>query len=226
MKHSTEILKEIQEERAKITNASAENLKRFFKASASDAKLIDIKKYEKLKNERDAETKENTRHELIIQILSDNEKQAFFAENIAKICDIWNKYTGKSHGEKTSEKIRAELRETVGEPVRIMTQYNTAHIFIYRQCADNIECTCTKYGVTHTDANNKITRLSPDDFKVMNCGEYVENIPEHIEKLLDAYLAAQEAEQAYKKAIEQYNNLTRGRMEQANTRDGIKNWII
>ena len=37
-----------------------------------------------------AELEANTREKVLIQVLRDNAAQAYFAENIGIICDIWN----------------------------------------------------------------------------------------------------------------------------------------
>lgn len=51
-----------------------------------------------------AECKHNEDLQMAVEVLKDNAAQAFFAENIKTICNIWNKYTKKPHGEKTAEK--------------------------------------------------------------------------------------------------------------------------
>lgn len=61
-----------------------------------------------------AECKHNEDLQMAVEVLKDNAAQAFFAENISDICSIWSKYAGKPCGEKTADKIRKELLETLG----------------------------------------------------------------------------------------------------------------
>ena len=61
----------------------------------------------------EAESEEN-RVNKIAAILNDNARAAFTAENLPAIIEVINKYTGKKIGEKTREKIRAEIETATG----------------------------------------------------------------------------------------------------------------
>lgn len=164
-----------------------------------------------------------------IEILKDNAAQALFAENIGTICDIWNKYEGKPHGEKTAQKIRDELKSATGYRVYIGNKYDDARITIYTDNNySNIEICPTWNGERQpaTDNNNKIVKMIPENMRVYCGKEYVENINDHLTAIKEAHKAAQEAEKALENAISIYNNLTRGNIQHASTREGVKNWLI
>lgn len=164
-----------------------------------------------------------------LEILKDNAAQALFAENIGTICEVWNKYEGKPHGEKTAQKIRDELKSATGKRVYIGNRYDDAKITLYTDNNySNIEIVPKWNGEKQpaTDNNNKIVKLNPDNMRVYCGNEYVENINEHLIAIKEAHKAAKEAEKALENAISIYNNLTRGNIQRASTREGVKNWLI
>lgn len=73
---------------------------------------------------------------------------------------------------------------------------------------------------------NKVQPLSADMFRVYNCGAYVDDVPAHVQAIREAHDKAREAEAAFTDAVSVYNNLTRGRIIQASTHDGVKRWYI
>lgn len=183
---------------------------------------------------RDAETKqaeEDERHRnevarVKIAILSENAKRAFFAENIGKICEIWNKYAGKQHGEKTAEKIREELKTATGARVFIFRHYNETQINIYLQfqngCAllppSETELNAYIKGSTPTDDGNKIKHIDGSAARLYYCDEYVEDVDGHTAAFFTAREALKEAEKKATEARSAYNSLTRGNMARATER--------
>ena len=240
MKKYIEIIEEINKTRESITNAaeadeqSARAAMRTAYTNGTEKELEAAKaKYKEAEARYIAETERNETAKIKIEILKDNAAQAFLHENIDIICNIWNKYEGKPHGEKTAAKIRAELKSTTGYYVYICNRYNDANIniaFSYGSGApfQNIEFCPIWNGANQPaiDNNNKIVKLIPEHFRVYCCGEYVDDINVHIDALKKAHKAAQEAEESYKNAVNAYNELTRGKIAQANTREGVKNWLI
>lgn len=240
MKKFTELLKDIEKARKAITD-TAKTEKEFERAVTREAyhngtpeELEAAKaKYKEAEARYLEELRNNETQKLKIQILADNAKQAFFAENIGKICDIWNSYEGKAHGEKTAAKIRDELKAATGLYIFIGNKWEDANIKIYSGYSNNMPFSYMEVipiwnGAKNPaiDNNNKIVPLSPDALRVYNCGEYVENIGAHIKALRAAHKAAQKAEEAYKNAVSKYNELTRGNIHHINSREGVNNWII
>jgi hypothetical protein len=238
MKKYTEILKEITDTRNCITDTARiekELEREAMKTAHTNGNTDELEKartkYKKAEQRYIEELQKNENANLKIQILKDNATQAFFAENINVICDIWNKYIGKSHGEKTSEKIRDEIKTATGYYVSIGNNYITARIRVYSRYNTNdsfnsLEFCPLDYNIKALDNNNKILELKPCDFHVYCCGDYVDDVTAHIEALRKAHAAAKEAENAFKEAVQAYNTLTRGNIQTASTHDGVKNWLI
>jgi hypothetical protein len=239
MKTYNEILKDIEKARAalKDTAASEKNLSRLFlletRKNGSDAEFEKARaQYEAAEEQYKKEVEHNGNIKLKIEILKNNAQQALFNEIITPICDIWNKYEGKPHGEKTAAKIREELKAATGFYVSIGNKYDDARIFItppYGTPApfNNLEF----YPIWNGEKQpalieNKIVKLAADNMKVYCCGEYVENVNAHIKALRKAHAEAMQAEKAMQEAVEKYNKLTRGNIAHANTREGVKHYLI
>ena len=180
------------------------------------------------------ECERNENIKIKLEILKDNAAEALFSELIRPICDIWNKYKGKPHGEKTAQKIRDEIKTATGYRVYISERWRDALITIYfdygsRAPFNNIEICPKSGGAGHhpaTDNNNKILEIDAENMRVYCGREYVENVNEHINAIREAHKAAKEAEKALENAIHIYNSLTRGNIQQASRSEGVKNWLI
>lgn len=239
MKTYNEILKEIEKARAglKDTAATEKSLSRelfreAYKNGDEAATEAARKTYEAAEKKYIAELEHNENIKIKIEILKDNAAQALFAEIINPVCNIWNRYEGKPHGEKTAAKIREEMKAATGFYISIHNQYDDARIFISvpygtRAAFDRLELVPIWNGQKQPALiDNKITKLTPDNFRVYCCGEYVENVNAHIKALRKAHAAAIAAEEALQKATEAYNKLTRGKIAHANSREGVKKYFI
>lgn len=238
MKAYTEILKDIASARAGMVD-TAKTEKEYTRAamiiarkSGTDAEFDAAEAAYKAAEEKfAAECRKNEDLQMTIEILKDNAAQAFFAENIGAICAVWNKYAGKPCGEKTADKIRKELFETLGVRVWISNKYNDAYITCYfdgkAPFRDLEFCTKRANGeAVPALVNNKVQPLSADMFRTYNCGAYVDDVAAHVQAIREAHDKAREAEAAFTDAVSVYNNLTRGRIIQASTHDGVKRWLI
>ena len=243
MKKFIEICEEIKKESAKKSTKADEAhsvaldnlrevLRAFHAGEATEAEKEAAKEAERKAADAYAREEErNTDHRLTAAILRDNAKQAFFADYICKICEIWNKYEGKSHGEKTADKIRAELRALTGQGVYIGNQYGNAKIGIYTAQGVPVPSfdIVAKGGadaMKATDENNKILRLCADNLRVGYCGEYVHNIPEHIKKMKKAHAEARKAYEKAQELVSAYNKLTRGEIKRENIREGVRHCVM
>lgn len=74
--------------------------------------------------------------------------------------------------------------------------------------------------------DNKIQPLSPDNFRVYNCGAYVDDVPAHVQAIREAHEKALEAETAFANAVSAYNSLARGNIARASTREGVKHYLV
>lgn len=238
MKKYTEILKDIAAARAGLID-TAKTEKDFTRKamliarkSGTNAEFDAAEAAYKAAEEKyTAECKHNEEQQMAVEILKDNAAQAFFAENIGGICSIWSKYAGKACGEKTADKIRKELFETLGVRIWVSNKYSDACITCYFDTGAPFRslefCTKRPNGeAIPALVNNKIQPLSPDVFRVYNCGAYVNDVAAHVQAIREAHDKAREAEAAFTNAVSVYNNLTRGRIIQASTHDGVKRWYI
>lgn len=238
MKKYAEILKDIAAARAgMIDTAKAE--KECTRAamvaarkSGTDAEFDAAKSaYEAAAEKYAAECRRNEDLEMTVEVLKDNAAQAFLSENIGTICAIWRRYAGKPHGEKTADKIRKELFAALGVRVWIGDKYGDACITCYFESGApfrNLEFCAIRGGGENVPAlvGNKIQPLSPDVFRVYNCGAYVDDVPAHVQAIREAHERARAAEAAFTDAVSAYNDLTRGRIIRASTREGVKRWYI
>lgn len=212
--------------------AEFDTLGRFTARKNGDTDFLSREKH--FLTEASAEERRNEENKIKIAILTQNAKRAFFAENIGKICEIWNSYAGKKYGEKTADKIRDELRTATGAGVWISQKYNETKINIYLQLANgcailpNNETEINAYikDYTPTDDENKIKPLDAGAVVLCYCGAYVDDIDEHTRKFYEAREALKVAEENAKKAREVYNDLTRGNMKRATAGEGFPAWIF
>lgn len=240
MKKYVEILAEIKKTRASITDTAKNEqelerlaMKKAYKDGTDEELEAAKAKYKEAKARYIKELEKNETAKLKIEILKANAAQAFFSETIAAICDIWNKYEGKPHGEKTADKIRAELKDKIGHYISIRNKWSDACIYVSFAWDSGAPFRDLEFhpvwngsNQTATDSNNKIIKLSPENFRVYCCGAYVEDVNAHIKALKKAHKAAKEAEKALEDAVSAYNELTRGNIQSASTREGVKNWLI
>lgn len=237
MKKYVEIMQEIKDARAAMTN-TAKTEKEIERAAFMEAardgsqeeKETARAAFRTACDRLAAEELRNNDIKIKIEILQENAKQALFAENIATICEIWNKYEGKPHGERTAQKIRDEIKAATGCTVYIGNKWDEARATIYppeRVYNNEIEAAPIWNGEKQPALiNNKIIKLSPANMRVCYCGEYVENIDNHIKELHEAHAAALQARDAYRAAIDAYNALTRGKIQHASEHEGVKRYII
>ena len=240
MKKYNEILSEIKETRAHITDTAkrdCENALDAVRAAYLNGKGEALEKaraeYHAAEEAAKEEAVRNTAAKIKIEIMINNAAQALLAETIETICEVWNKYSGKPHGPKTAEKIHAELKEKTGYHVYINNKYHDAHIQINFDYQDPAPFRSLEFFPTRNEAdrpaldpNNKILPLVPDTFRVYCGGAYVDDVEAHAEAIKEAHQAAIAAEEALENAIGAYNALTRGHIQRASLREGVKRWLI
>lgn len=239
MKKYSEILNDIQKARAamKDTAQIESNLARTLlietRRNGSDTELEKARAaYEKAAEQYKQECTHNETQKLKIEILKENAAQALFAENIKTICDIWNKYENRPHGEKTAQKIRDEIESATGLRVYIGNKYDDASIKIYFSYGSRAPFNDLEFVPIWTGEkqpaliDNKIVKIAAENMRVYCCGEYVENVNAHVKEIRKAHAAALEAEKALENAIGVYNKLTRGNIQHASQREGVKKYLI
>ena len=205
---------------------------RFTARKNGNADFLSREKY--FLTEASAEERRNEENKIKIAILTQNAKRAFFAENIGKICEIWNSYAGKKYGEKTKEKIYNEIRTATGAGVCFYSYFEQTEMKIYLKNEKGFsslrypddELTAYEKTTTPTDDENKIKPLDAGAVVLCYCGAYVDDVDEHMRKFYEAREALKVAEENAKKAREVYNDLTRGNMKRADGAQGFPTWIF
>jgi hypothetical protein len=244
MKKYNEIQKEINDTRATISHDAQNELKRATENARDVLHAHGVEAYKRekaqtvatLEERATAEAINNERAKIALEILKDNAKQAHFAENIAKICEIWNRYAGKPHGEKTAEKIRAEIETATGAYVRVVNKWDGACIDVTKWahgCAiREIEYTASERAEHYDDKrgaidnNNKILEISADVFAVDYCREYIDDVPAHADKIIKAHKELLQAQEEFNQKIDEYNALTRGNVASFSHSYEVKNYIL
>lgn len=164
-----------------------------------------------------AEKKENAAR-LAYYISADNARRALIEELTATACEILNKHSGKPYGEKTREKISAEIEARTQYSAYIKTEYCRSTITFYPSAAYNRYANrleASYYHSAETDPapiliENKIQPTTPGNWKPDYCDQYKDDgTPEEIAAaVIQAYGAAEAAYKAYQAAQSAYNALT------------------
>lgn len=162
----------------------------------------------------DAEKKENAAR-LAYYISADNARRALIEELTETACEILNKYRGKPYGEKTREKISAEIEARTKYRAYIKTEYCKSEITFYPSAAYNSYANrleTSYYHSAETDPapiliDNKIQPTAPENWKPDYCDPYKDDgTPEEIASaVIQAYRAAEAAYKAYQAAQSAYN---------------------
>lgn len=245
MKNYNEILQDNNDTRATISHDAINALKAAQTCALDDLHnggSVDAYKRTKaetlraLEETATAEEQNNHRARVALEILKDNAKQAHFAENIAKICEIWNRYAGKTHGEKTAEKIRAEIETATGAYVRVVNKWGGACIDITKWAhggaGREMEYTASERAEHYDDKrgaidnNNKVLKICADVFAVDYCREYVDDVPAHADKIIKAHTELLQAQKEFNQKIDEYNALTRGNVSSFSHAYEVKNYIL
>lgn len=165
----------------------------------------------------DAEKKENAAR-LAYYISADNARRALIEELTGTACEILNKYSGKPYGEKTREKISAEIEARTQYSAYIKSEYCRSTITFYPKAAYNRYASrleTSYYHSAETDPapiliENKIQPTAPENWKPDYCDPYKDDgTPEEIAAaVIEAYREAEAAYKTYQTAQSKYNALT------------------
>lgn len=168
---------------------------------------------------------ENKRDKLRAEILRENLKAAMFEQAKAALFEILQKYDGKPYGEKTREKIAAEMEEKTGLYMYISRRYSSAEIRIYKRtpygASEEITAGAGGNDPQVLTAENKIHAPTEEE-KTRFCvwyerARYTEpaEIDARIDEIIAAHKAAEEALKAYNAAAEAFNKIAPNKTERA-----------
>ena len=217
MKKFIDILEEIKQTRKAITAAEA----RENELVESYMKICDLReRYEARKaaeNDMMKASEEKKNLQITIKILNNNAKIALFNEVIPVALEVLKKYAGKPYGEKTKEKISDEIKEKTNCRFYITSRWDSYSFDIYPVDGFgndyNISC-----GTEYTDGSrkpllidNKIQLVTFDEIGLYYIAcEYVADIPQRVEAIKAAYLAAVAKREELIAACNRFNALAVG----------------
>ena len=241
MKKFIEIWEEIKALRATTNDAAAkaekETARLDFVADPQNGAARD--EWKKALDKYAAAQNEITNAKIKIELLKGNARIALAAETIPVICEIWNKYAGKKHGPKTSDKIKEEIKEKLNVLCYLSQRsYSGSEFNISPRAggcwANGYEITIsTKYDSEKreykkaVDGNNVIQTIAPEDLQLIYISrEYIDDPDAVITKLYDLNKQARAAQEELERITHEYNELTRGAIKQMNARETITQWII
>ena len=155
---------------------------------------------------KDAEKKQTLKHYL--KVYNFNVEKLFILENMQIIIDIFNGFKGKKCGEKTREKIRAEVKEKCG--CGLGFDDRSIRIFLYDFSIYKNLYIYTKYidgkSLYILDNDNKIIELSKDMFLLPDAEIIINDIEGYAEQKQAEFLKLKQMYNALEEATKQYNH--------------------
>lgn len=158
---------------------------------------------------RIAETQETiTNGKLKLKLMQNNARISLFNEVMPLVLEVLQKYNGKAHGEKTSQKIREEIKEKTNCFV-----YVNSDSFRIVPCGTigntyNVDCG-TKYENGENKKvliDNKINLVSMEDLEVYYINRtYFEDLEATVEELKRIHAEAKKKQEELKELCSQFN---------------------
>lgn len=161
---------------------------------------------------RIAETQETiTNGKLKLKLMQNNARISLFNEVMPLVLEVLQKYNGKAHGEKTSQKIREEIKEKTNCFV-----YVKSDSFSISPCGTighTYDVTCgTKYENGNKKKvliDNKINLVSMEDLEVYYINRtYFEDLEATVEELKRIHAEAKKKQEELKELCSQFNKLS------------------
>lgn len=162
--------------------------------------------------QRIAETQETiTNGKLKLKLMQNNARISLFNEVMPLVLEVLQKYNGKAHGEKTSEKIREEIKEKTdcfvyvhSDSFRIVPCGTVGNTY-------NVECG-TKYENGNKKKvliDNKINLVSMEDLEVWYINRtYFEDLDATVEELKRIHAEAKQKQEELKALCSQFSKLS------------------
>lgn len=162
--------------------------------------------------QRIAETQETiTNGKLKLKLMQNNARISLFNEVMPLVLEVLQKYNGKAHGEKTSQKIREEIKEKTNCFV-----YVKSDSFSISPCGiigNTYDVTCgTKYENGNKKKvliDNKINLVSMEDLEVYYINRtYFDDLEATVEELKRIHAEAKKKQEELKALCSQFNKLS------------------
>lgn len=173
-----------------------------------------------------------------IKIDRDNLRRMIYAEALPIALDILRKYNGKPYGEKTKEKISAEMKARCSCALYLHRGYSAdIHIqplredgythYFFRYDDFDIYTRYSKDGgkATAIDANNRINgRLTPEDVYLSHCAEIVPDPHARAAEIISEFAELRRKQDEFKREITRFNNLLPSGIERRSI-SGMKEYL-
>lgn len=142
------------------------------------------------------------------KVLYHNARTSLFFEVFPTIIEVWNKYEGKRHGEKTSEKIRDEICERTNCRIYLTGYKNDTIVINHKDYYFGHFYEVKAY--LKYDHNmlidNVIQNVSMDDFQTEK--KYIDDVDKYVEELIIAYNKAQLKRKELEDVYSEFNKMT------------------
>ena len=178
---------------------------------------LNEQKYTANYSEKNALYKQVEQLETVNKVLCNNARCVLFQEVFPDVLKIMHKYAGKAMGEKTTEKFKSEVKETLNCGIWI----DAREFHIYRLNADgcsmhgdenSIDISTNRYDDTMLQ-NNKLQVYDIEKYVICNTREYIENVEEYLQKITELKAKAREMQEKLRDICSEYNSLTVDKME-------------
>lgn len=202
MEKFVDILEKIRQVTNTI-NALGEEGKKLIDSMAVESKINEVAQR---KNDR----------EFALKILQNNARVALFHEVMPVALEVLSKYTGKSYGEKTRQKISDEVMQKTNCRFYISGRFGDGSYEIYPNVfryVYNISCgtICIDGKNKPLLVDNKIQHVSMDEIQLYYISdEYVEDVQRRVEILKQVYKAAVAKQKELEEICKSYRALAVG----------------
>lgn len=173
-----------------------------------------------------------------LKIRHDNTRRMIYDATIPAALDILRKYNGKPYGEKTSEKISAEMKQRTGCALYLSNRHGLGMLSIVPLGDDGYTATAFKYDdfevyVKHTNEGeqrkilngNKINgTLTLDDFTLSMCPAIVHDPHDHAVRIISEFQRIRQQYSEFEAELRQFNDLLPSQMDRRTVRD-FKNYL-
>ena len=162
--------------------------------------------------------KEIDRLDSVNKVLKNNAVYVLFKEKFPIMLKIMEKYKNKPMGEKTKEKLQAEVKEATGCNIWIKCRAICIHVLNEEGNYNCIVPEVNAFTDTHDKSilkNNRLQVYALEEY-VVNAKEYIEDIDGYLRKISDLKEKAKAIQAELETVCSKYNSLAVGGVEYLN----------
>ena len=143
---------------------------------------------------------------MCVRFASQNRDRAFFDKYAPTAAEVFNRYSGKPFGPKTSEKITAEIKEKTGISVRFFRRERYGSDSVTFRIPDAYY-SLHGYPRKLFDDDGKILRFDPSEVSIELAPPYIPDVNARVAELAALRREIYAAENGIDKLCGQYNDL-------------------